>query len=268
MTAGSWGRRAPMSSASNLTQTLRSPRLAGFRQHRGKLIPSEHIAPILDELTWRRLSAVLDGRRGVQGRANRRLSGLVVCGRCCEKMYVHKRQKGAVSPVYRCMTSPGARNCGKVSVVADALEALVGEALAQAIDTEGLSEAMVRTSGGARQTADVMEEAERVQERLDQLSRDYYGDALIGREEFLAARATLSTRLTALEARLVRVARGSALAGLADTESIRRAWTERPAGWGRELSRALLERVVIAPVGKAAVGFDPARVSLVWRGGE
>src|SRR5581483_5449062 len=93
-----------------------------------------------DEDIWRRVRDALDHGPGVQGKASRRLSGLVFCGACGERMAVKIRYgaRAGQGPVYRCQARPGAPNCGRVSIVAAGLEDLVGEALAVAIDAEGL----------------------------------------------------------------------------------------------------------------------------------
>ena len=175
------GTTGSLVSASNLASILRSPRLAGFRQHKGTLIHSDVIAPIVSEADWRRVREALDGRKGIQGRAAYRLSGLVTCGTCAGRMSVKLRYgaRAGQGPVYRCIARPGSSSCGRVAIVGRHLEALVGEALAAAIDEEGLGAALARARGGER-TITLLSDLEAARSRKDALASDY-GAGLIDR---------------------------------------------------------------------------------------
>lgn len=84
--------------------------------------------PIVDRDTWAAVQSMGRRKRRGNGRHSGRLSGIVMCGRCGGKMYVHKRANG--SRFYTCSTyvqryEDDGRTCDFCSVRMDSLEAAV-----------------------------------------------------------------------------------------------------------------------------------------------
>ncbi|MBI5948582.1 MAG: hypothetical protein HY875_10645 [Chloroflexi bacterium] len=101
---------------------------------------------------------------------------------------------------------------------------------------------------------------------LEMLSRDFYVERLVSREEFLAARGDLSARLKTNRLRLAKASRTRVLGDLVAGGSVLgRAWETGSLEWRRSVVGALLEQVVIRPGQPGRRPFDPGRVKLVWK---
>jgi len=260
-----------------LRRTLASPRLAGLRVHWrneptaagkvrrvAKVVGPGTWEPILDEATHRALVALFeDPARRSQTRQARvhLLAGLLRCGRCGGPMYAQSHGTGRPKD-YRCLVAPVGRGCGGVSIHAAALEELVTQAAIAAVDGPELAAAVnaqVDHEGAARLAAD--------QAALEELSRDYYVDRRISRDEFLAARAGLEDRIRSAVARLERQTRSALLAELASSETLLADnWPGLSPDRRRAILAALFESITVQPA--AARGrnrFDPGRVEFAWR---
>jgi DNA invertase Pin-like site-specific DNA recombinase len=264
--AKDWGRRGVVSSRGNpwavtaLRRMLLSPRLAGMRVHRGRAIPSSEIPAILDEATAERVRGLLSRPADGYVRRSRALSGLVRCGLCGERMKVKHRT--AASPLYRCFRTPGDPSCGSLVVAAEPLEALVGEALAEVIDSPLTTDAL--TDSG---TLALVQELAAVTARREALVHDHYVTTLVSRPDFLAADAALADQVTRLEADLARRRRREILADLDPGSSVADAWGRRSVEWRRGLAQTQIDRVVIHPARRRGHNrLDPDRVEIVWRG--
>lgn len=106
-----------------LRQMLKQPRLAGWRVHRGRVARGPSGAPVrgvwqplLDDVTFDRLQAVMSARTGSGGRRGAHkylLSGLARCGTCGARMY------GAATPLghsYSCRGGNGRATAHSVSI--------------------------------------------------------------------------------------------------------------------------------------------------------
>lgn len=244
---------------------LTAPHVAGCRHYHGDAIPSDVIPAILDRVTWDQVCAILQdpARRMTGERVLRPLSGLVRCGRCGSVMRVKYRKNGR-QPLYRCLKQPGTTGCGGMVVVAEPVEELVLGAIVAASESGRL----VSMLDGRRNadTAKLHDDLAGLRARREQLVSDYHVDGLISRGEFLAAAGAIDDKVSALEGAIARDAGVSAAALLRPGESIETAWRDRGFGWGREIARAMIERVSIAPApNRGSNRLDPARVSIVWR---
>jgi DNA invertase Pin-like site-specific DNA recombinase len=246
-----------------LKRLLVSPTIAGQREKDGTRYPGTWPAIISPEES-ERLRLLLTRREGAGRKSPARrylLTGYVRCGRCQGRMHAHARPDGARR--YVCMKAPGYPNCGSMSVTADALEELVKELLIVAVDDAALGEAL-RTRD--EQDDRLTETVRRDEERLEELSRDFYVDRLISKEEFLASRRELAARLEGNRARLAKRS-GAGLLGrfLGEGETLRAAWDTGSLEWRRSIVGALLESIVIQPGSAGRRALDPRRVQPVWR---
>lgn len=244
---------------------LTAPHVAGFRHYHGEAIPSDVIPRILDVRTWERVKVILEdpSRMNVKERTLRPLSGLVRCARCGQVMTV-KYRKGGLQPLYRCVKRPETIACGGMVVAAESLEQLVMGLIVEASDSVGLSRLLAGRADGS--VARLHDEVAGLRTRREQLVSDYHVDGLISRSEFIQAASAIDDRVNGLESEIARSSGRQAVAGLGPGETVADAISARGFGWARELSRALLDRVVIHPAPrKGSTRLDPARVEVVWR---
>jgi site-specific DNA recombinase len=245
-------------SSPQLARTLRLPRLAGLRVHHGQTYPAEWPS-ILDETTWgllqRRLSPTT---RKTGRRPSYLLTGVIACGRCGRPMHGHPTGVGKRS--YACIGELG--GCGGMRIIADPTEAVVAEALFDAVDGGVLAKVLAAASADAA-SAETLEVIAADRASLEELSTDYYVERAISKSEFTKARDALARRIEQVEASLARSEQTAALAGMSSGTAARTAWE----GWGtsrrRELVAALIERIEIAP--SRVYRFDPERIGIVWR---
>jgi site-specific DNA recombinase len=94
--------------------TLLRPLLAGRSEHEGQLVSRVDGEPIIDETTWLRVRAKIDGRRRGRPSSNQLLgSGIIVCGICGRPL----SGRAGAEPVrgrYDC--NKQRRGCGKINV--------------------------------------------------------------------------------------------------------------------------------------------------------
>jgi hypothetical protein len=113
--------------------------------------------------------------------------------------------------------------------------------------------------------AKLLDAIRRDQESLEQLASDFYGEALIGRAEFFAARTTIADRLDANQRRLASVSGSSVLESLQSSdELLREAWAKADIERRRSILRAVVAKIVLKPVGKGVHHFDPGSVEILW----
>jgi site-specific DNA recombinase len=248
----------------HVVSMLRSPRIAGLREHRGAIVSRGTWPAIVDPADHERLRAVISARRrpGAPGRFL--LSGLVKCGRCESSMVVRRRHVDKAR-MYGCEKVNGHVACGGTHVMAGPLEALVGEMVLTAIDSPALTSELHRIEADDV-TAGRLDELREDEQALEQLARDHYVEHLIGRAEFLAARDALHARVEEARASLSKPAGSAMLREFGDDGArAREAWATGDVEWRRQLVGTLVDRVTIGPASPGASRFDPARVEVAWR---
>jgi len=229
-----------------LVHMLRSPRVAGLREHRGAIVARGSWPALIDERDHERLRAILDTRRRPGAPARFLLSGLVRCGRCGRTMR-GRRRTGSRVRMYGCEKTT-AGGCGGTYVMAEPLETLVSEAVLLRLDTLPPVE-------DQREDLDALRADE---EALETLARDHYVDRTISRTEYLAARDALHERVEDRRRKI-------ALPKAHDPNRARDAWVDATTDWRRTLIATIVTSVSVGPATKGATRFEPERVSIVWR---
>lgn len=244
-------------------RTLKSPTISGQRVLEGRLYQGNW-TPIFSPEESRQLGILLNRRPNQPRQAPVRkylLTGLIRCGRCEQRMHAHARNGG--TRAYICNKAPGYANCGSMSVRAEPLETLVKELLMAAIDNKALCQALQSQESHDEGLVEAIRHDEIF---LEGLSKDFYVEQLLSREEFLAAREGLNARLEANRAKLIQRSQSRVLGELLGRPSLLgEAWEVRALEWRRSVASALLERVVILPGKPGRLPFDPERVKPVWR---
>jgi hypothetical protein len=256
-----------------LRAMLRSPRIAGLREHRGEIVgPAVWPAIITPEERDRVLARMAS--RAVSGRrAPRRylLSGLVRCGKCGHTLYssarVEKRAGGVTVATrrYVCLSGPDHGGCGGIMVVAEPLEDLITAAVLYRLDTPELADALAGRAAADDEAASVADSIAADRAQLDELAK-LYADRQIGAREWLAARNPIEERVRAAEKRLGRMTRSETLTGLVGNgEELRGRWADLGLSRQHAIIAAVLDHVVIAPGTPGAQVLDPDRADPVWR---
>lgn len=250
---------------SNMRRLLIAPHVAGRRMFRGEIVESDVIPQILDEETWQALRALLSdpARSARQGaEMNRPLSGIVRCGTCGSVMKPRTRRSEGLRPSYVCRKEAGNRACGARSIAADPLDELVLEAIVAYLGEDPLQKALAN-----RDDAGDAELADRIlalrQAREDALA--LFADGHLSRSELLAVQAKNADAIAPLEAELARRGGSRAIGLLGPQESVLEAWDSRGPAWRRQLVRAVVSSVDIAPaVKRGATRFEPDRVTITF----
>ena len=246
-----------------LRRTLMNATLSGQREYEGTLTKGTWPGILSPEETMR-LRAIFNDPLRRSSRQSRKhlLSGMLRCGKCGAPLVARPRQDGVRR--YVCGKQPGLPNCGRLARLAQPVEDVVRDAVIEALEGIDIAEYMKADDGDGAALVETISEYET---RLEELSRDYYVDAVIERGEYFMARSGLQERLKQARSRLAQVTGRKAIAGaiyagaeLADQ------WDTRPLDWQRSVIDALIDHIVIHPaVKKGSNTFDPALIEPVWR---
>lgn len=259
-----------------LRRLLRSGRIAGVREHHGELVGQAVWPAIVPSAQAARVRAILGDPRRLTARSNRRylLGGFLVCGRCNAllKSRPYSARAGRLRvAAYICKMGPGAKGCGRLGVVADALEDLIAEQVFYLADTPALEKAI---RGRHRASDERIYEAITADEtQLLELADDF-ANRRVSRQEWLRVRDTVQVRLDAARGRVARQNGSQAVdAYVGKAGKLRAAWGTMTLDDRRAILAALIDKIVIAPAkrkGGAADSkgrrvFDAERVSVEWR---
>jgi DNA invertase Pin-like site-specific DNA recombinase len=246
-----------------LNRMLRSPRVAGLREHRGEVVADAVWPAIVDRATWEACRRILSDPARTQATAPRSYlltGGTARCGLCSAPLVARPRDDKR--RCYVCARGPGFTGCGKIRSLAEPLEELVLDAVAVALDGPGLAAALDRDRGpAANGTATELADVER---RLDDLA-EMFAAGEIGRREWITARGRIGQRRDALAARVAAQGRTSALAALDGPGDLAGRLAALGFDQRRAVVAAVVDRVVVGPAVRGRNRFDPDRVTIEWR---
>jgi DNA invertase Pin-like site-specific DNA recombinase len=252
-----------------LRAMLRSPRIAGLREHRGEVVgpavwPAIITVEERDRVLARMATKATSGRR-----APRRylLSGLARCGKCGKTLYSSARRErsGKETRRYVCLSGPDHGGCGGTMVVAGPLEDLITDAVLYRLDTPELADALAGRAAVDEEAAVLSEGISADRAQLDELAA-LYADRQIGAREWLAARNPIEERVRAAEKRLGRMTQSESLTGLVgNAEALRGQWADLSLSRQHAIIIAVLDHVVIGPGTPGVQAFDRDRADPVWR---
>ena len=267
--------RAKSWSGTAVRTILTGPHQAGLRRHRGEIVGEGAWPAIIDRTTHERLVSHLAdaGRRLTNPPRRQPFTGLVRCGLCGGSMdrdLVHSRKAGAGKGMerpawatYKCHKRPGRDNCGRLSVAAEPVEALVVEAVFQRLAGPQLAEMV--GPGDLSVDDDAAAEIATCEGRRTELAEMWAGGEL-SRAEWMSARRSLDARLDAARRRLARRSGAEALSPYAGSgDLLRTAWPELSPDQRRSILAAVIDRVTIRPASRRGRIFDPERVDVIWR---
>ena len=248
---------------------LESPRLCGYRVHRGTFLPNREGTgfvrgewdPILDEDMWQQVFDKLRARSGQPARseANRTylLSGLLRCSECMGPLSGNARSD--MGHFYACKVrngTAGRAGCGKVSCAGPAVDQLVRRIVRERIVLSTVDVPSVSWPGETQ-----LAETKRKMTDLVPALTETTGDA----------RRLLNAQFSALsdEIEQMRVKRASWL--IERGRHVRRAAVgpEQFDAMSVEKQRAYvrgeLATIVVRPAARRGNRFDYSRLSMVWR---
>ena len=252
------------------TQTLRrvllSGRISGQRDHYGRIVGPAVWPAIITPAETERLRAKLTypARRTNKSARRYLLARLLRCGLCGATLVARPRADGTRR--YVCATGPNFSGCGKITIVADSLEALVVESVLYRFDSPELAATLDGQQQTDAQGVEWQREAERAQGQLEELARAH-GEELIGLQEWLAARTPIEQRLQTARRKLAGLNRNAALAEyIGDGSKLRSDWPELTLTRQAAIVTAVLDHVIVNPGRQGLNRLDPSRVTPVWRG--
>lgn len=258
-------------STRSLKRILTSPRWAGLRDYKGVVVAEAVWPAIIKRADWEKLRILLldPGRSNGSTTARKYLlPGLIFCGLCEARMVSRpRRARGQLENrrSYACTTQVY-DGCGKVSIVADEIEAFVRDVVFEALDSPEFVQAIRAVEGDDEEQRGLLETLRDDETALEQLARDHYADRLISRAEFLEARKAIEGRIESTQRSLGRSAKASVLSNLPSTrDALEKAWETRDLSWRRAVLSALIEKVSISPAVRGRNYFDPNRIEVTWR---
>lgn len=255
-----WGRRGiqtttgrPFSMAS-LRSLLLQERLYGARVHQGRVVAQGSWPVLLDEMTFRRVRAVLTDPRRRTGAPVRSylLTGFLRCSKCGGRMRSTAPASGKRK--YACPTKP--EGCGGTAILADRTEQeLVAQVLA-ALDSPAIYAGLMEEEGTDELAGEIAED----EAALGTLAADF-AQRRITRAEWLVARDGIQARLDETRSRLSEVAVRVPVvpADLAGR------WEDLTFDQRRSVLSSVLDSVVVGPAVRGRHFFDPDRLQVAWR---
>jgi site-specific DNA recombinase len=257
----------------SLGGVMRGPRIAGLRQHNGRLHAAVWAA-IVDREDWDVLVAMRKDN-GVRGRPPKYLlAGLVLCGGtdhdgtpCGKPMSTSHTGVRAAGKVrtYACGGKQTHwHGCGRVAAHAEKVEAVVVNKVFDAFDESPLGE-VVAAKAGSGDNTELVSQLVKLEGRLDTLEHEYSVEGLWSKPKFLKRKAELEERIADLSAKLdigQAVAAGRLPDGIDD---LRAWWPDATVEQQRTVIRLVVDHIVIHPAGRGGNVFNEDRVEVCWR---
>jgi len=263
--AGARNTRGKAWTASTVRPVVLRARNAGLRQHQGVTVGPGLWEPIVDVATYDRVRVLLTdpARRTTPGAAglSRLLSGIARCGVCGGPLRAAKGKayKGKASDIYR---------CGVSSCVTRDLHHLEGFVSAVVCARLGRPDAadLLRSGEEPPSAALARQAVEDLRSRLDVAAADY-ADGSITSEQLRTITSRVHPRLLAAE-RLVPPPRPDvqvleSLVGAGDVEKV---WSGMDVSVQRRVLGGVLLSVVVNRTRPGHGGFNPASVTVEWKG--
>jgi hypothetical protein len=244
---------------------IRSPRIAGIRQHQGVEVGPAEWDGIIDPDTHRRL---LDRMKGTgPHRVNRERTylltgGPAVCGLCGAALTATRQNRKRTMV---CPSGPGRPGCGRICVVAEPLEDLIGQAVIEALNGPALLEAIRADQQDDDHNTQLAQQIAATQDALEQATIDYYTKGDISRAQFMTATRALEAQIDALHSKMTRTSRTRILTQLPNNrDGLQAAWDQADVGWRRALVLAVIDRIQVNPAKRGHNRFNPERIHITW----
>jgi DNA invertase Pin-like site-specific DNA recombinase len=260
----------------NLRGTITRATLAGWREWRpgtsttkggyglGVFLAKGTWTPILARDEVERLRALLFDpvRRTSRRPVENLLTGVLRCGICGLGLNGSGDNRNKSNPRrYRCIRQPGDAHCGRISLVAEAVEAIIEAAV-----IEVLTRSRFRTvSSGTGEIAAAEQELLAARKARDELAAER-ARGEITPAEWATMRRVLIERIDRAEHAVAVTGSGlTAIKNVPSGTGARKWWASATTAQKRVVIRALIKSVEIAPATNSLPQFDPSRVGEpVW----
>ncbi|MCC5781627.1 resolvase [Kocuria sp. CCUG 69068] len=251
------------------TNTLRtqltSPRMWGMRVHQGQVIGPAQWEPIITPEQGERLRRLLLDPSRRTNRSARRylLSGLLVCGKCGNRMHSAPRYD---TRRYGCRTSPDFGGCGGVYIYAEMLEQFITEAVLLRLDSPAMDQALTEDGIDHDQLRTLADTIDTQKRRLDDLAT-MWADGEISKEEWRTARNRIEAKLKDARSRFDRLNRRDAVTEyIGQGQQLQEVWKSLNLSRQVAIVKAVLNSVTILPaIHLGRHGLDHDRVVPDWR---
>lgn len=248
-----------------VSKLLKSPRIAGLREHRGEVVGPGVWPAIITVAQHEQICALMAQNKRVNRRSPRSylLAGKVYCGACGAKMV---SSPDGDRTRYGCRKGPDHGGCNKVFISGGALDDLIADAVLTRLDTPGLAKALAAQPDDDAEVEMLTRQMVEDIEMKDELARAF------GRREFDSrdwhtARKPIEDRIEAARRRLGRLGSQSSLAQYVGRgEQLRAKWDtpEMTLPTQAAIVGTILQRVVIFPASSKSNRLDPSRVVPEW----
>ncbi len=236
---------------------LRSPRIAGLREYKGEVIGEAVWPAIITPAQRDQVLAKFASRRNSGRRAPRKflLSGLLRCGRCGTPLYTSTQHNkptidgGDARKVrrYVCSSGPAHQGCGRLTIVAEAVEEIITAAVLARLDSPQLAEALSGRVRADQQLSQLQEQIAADQSRLDELA-NLYADASITAREWMTARTPIEGRIKTATRQIGEQTSAPVLNGLVGQgQALAEQWLDLSLDRQHAIIRAVLDFATIAP---------------------
>ena len=262
--------------AANLRAMIRRGSLCGWREYApgerggcGELVGEGDWTPILSRATTEAIREVTD-RSGARKRGREPkylLAGILKCGKCGSSL--GGTPIGGGKYRYACSKQPGRPfTCGGLTIAGEQTDKIVSLALIDA-----LADAKVRSGAARRRLAsDGEKKAEETIAEIARLRQHYtteFAEGRLHQTEYDVMRDVWARRQRDAE-RVLGTWAPNLRAALSDVPkgrpAIERWWEDAPIRRKREITKALVEKIEIAPRGKSTNRFDDSRIEEpLWR---
>lgn len=250
--------------------TLTGPRIAGYRQHNGRLHPAKWPA-IIEPEVWEQVKAAFKSQKAKPGRpASYPLSGILRCALCGNGLTGNRSTRnGVVHRYYRCNgKQSNDHGCGKIARNAARLEDhVIGEVLA-ALSGPGLAKALRARRKAVKGGDDTVAVIATLEGRLERLKTEYAvggpnGEQMWTKADFVKLKAELEQKLAAAYARL-----GDSTAEPIDLPAGNLAgwWPTATIPERRQVIGFVVDRVLVHPVGKGGSNlYNADATEIIWK---
>ncbi|MCF7548886.1 recombinase family protein [Pseudonocardia sp. WMMC193] len=237
---------------------LKNARYAGKRVHKGEITGDAEWPAIVDEVTFRRVGALLDSAASAQKpRAGRRLlTGVALCGVCSEPVHAGGAPKG-YGPVYRC---PSGRHLYRRGELVDEQ---VQRAVIAILNNKEWRKRRAEQVGGDDH-GDLAEQAEEIRAELAVIAQER-AQRKITREQFDVMNTELQAQLVDVESRMTVANSSPVLTKLLASEVTAETWLAVDADQRRSIIAALFD-VRVYSGGKGVRTPPPSTVQVTPKG--
>lgn len=244
---------------------ITSGAVSGQVEHLGEIVSVADWPAILAPAQTSQLRRTLLNRPRGARRAPRRypLAGLVICGRCGAKMVGKPRDDGTRR--YFCAKGVDGVGCNKTTIISEAFEEFIAEAVLYRLDTPELQRKLISVAAQDDQADALQIDIDQAQVALDELAQAY-GERSITLREWLLARDPIEERQLESSRRMGQLIGSSALEGyVGNAEHLRAQWSDLAPDRQRAIIGAIINHVTVNAAVIGRTRFDPSRFEIIWR---